>query len=111
MTREEIIPLLLFAKIIDKLKIRAKSNITKKNGITPDTSGVIPFFFVILLLALFFSLSIIFANKRRGIISSLVIEIFLLLRYFDIGNLINLLLLAGVAVAFEFYFTKVLDSD
>lgn len=79
--------------------------------ISPDTSGVIPFFFVILLLALFFSLSIIFANKRRGIISSLVIEIFLLLRYFDIGNLINLLLLAGVAVAFEFYFTKVLDSD
>jgi hypothetical protein len=46
------------------------------------------------------------ANTRRGLISSGSLTLFLILRYFGIGNLINFLLIFGLAIATEVYFSK-----
>lgn len=60
------------------------------------------FFAIVLLLFLFF-FSILFGNTRRGFLVSLVITIFLLLRYLGIGNLLNLFLLISLGVIIEIY--------
>lgn len=72
--------------------------------VDPDTPFVIALFFVLLLIALAFTLSFIFVNTRRGITATGVIIIFLLLRYFGVGNVLNLILLTGIAINTELYF-------
>ena len=63
-------------------------------------------FFGLLFIALLITLSLIFTNTRRGIISSIAITFFLILRYLQIGHVLNLLLIIGTAIAFEIYFSK-----
>ncbi len=70
----------------------------------PDIFGVAIIFFIVLFFALLFSFSIILANTRRGLIAACALTLFLILRYFGIGNLLNGLLLAGVTLASEIYF-------
>jgi hypothetical protein len=72
----------------------------------PNDRGVIPLFFLLTLVSLTFTFSIIFVNTRKGIVLSLVITLFLFLRYLGIGNILNFLLLAGVGIATELYFSK-----
>lgn len=74
--------------------------------VEPDTFGIIPIFFVVFFLTLLFSFATVFANTRRGIIISLSLIIFLFLRYLGIGNILNALLLLGVAITTEVYFIK-----
>lgn len=69
----------------------------------PKAFGVLPAFFTILFLALLFTLSVLLTNTRRGFMSSAAITLILLLRYFHIGNVINILLLIGAFIAFEYY--------
>jgi hypothetical protein len=72
----------------------------------PDKPLVVPLFFLVFFLALLFTFSTLFANTRRGFLSSFAITFFLLLRYFGVGNLINLLLLGGLIVTAELYFSR-----
>lgn len=58
-------------------------------------------FILVLFLALFFTFTIIFTNKRRGVIASLAVVIFLVLSYFGVGSILNFLLVAGIAFALE----------
>lgn len=74
--------------------------------VDPLTTGAIQLFFVIIFLATLLTLSILVANSTRGLIGSCVITIFLILRYFGVGNIINILLLAGIAIAADLYFTR-----
>ena len=74
--------------------------------IDPQALGVIPLFFVIVFFALLLTLSILIANTTRGLITSTVIIMFLVLRYFGVGNILNLLLLAGIAIAIDLYFAR-----
>jgi hypothetical protein len=74
--------------------------------ITPDTMGALPLFFILSFLALLFTFSLLFADSGRGFIVSLGLIVFLILRYLGIGNIINLLLIAGLVVTAEFYFTR-----
>lgn len=74
--------------------------------VEPDTFGIIPIFFIVFFLSLLFSFATVFANTRRGIIISLSLIIFLFLRYLGIGNILNALLLLGVAITTEVYFIK-----
>jgi len=72
----------------------------------PDSFGAKELFFINLFLALTFTFAILLANTRRGILIASIVCIFLVLRYFGVGNLINALLLFGSAIAFEFYFSR-----
>lgn len=72
----------------------------------PLSHGSVQLFFLSLCLSLFFTTSIIFANTRRAVLFTFSITLFLLLRYFGIGNIINVLLIAGLAITVEIYFSK-----
>jgi hypothetical protein len=64
-------------------------------------SFMITFFFANLL-----TLSLVFGNTRRGLLAALSVVLFTFLRYLGVGNLLNLLLIIGAALAFEFYLSK-----
>jgi len=72
----------------------------------PETIGAVPIFFALIFMVFLFTFSTLLASKRRGILTSLTLTIFLILRYFGVGNIINFLLLLGIAVAAEIYLDK-----
>ena len=74
--------------------------------IEPENFGAIPLFFALVFFALLFTSSLIFGDKRRGLITSISLTLFLILRYFGIGNILNFLLLAGLAVTVELYLSR-----
>jgi len=72
----------------------------------PETFLSIPLFFFSVFLALTFTLSLLWANTRRGFFSSALLTTFLILRYLGVGTIINFLLLLGLGVVAEYYFSK-----
>lgn len=72
----------------------------------PFDFGRIPLLLVLVFTAILFTTSIIFANTRRGIITASTLTLFLILRYLGIGNILNLLLVLGLALAIEYYFHR-----
>ena len=70
--------------------------------VDPDVLGIVIIFFLILFLALTFSFALMLANTKRGIIIATAATLFLVLRYFGVGNLLNGLLIIGVAIAIAF---------
>lgn len=74
--------------------------------VDPQQMFAIPLFFLFAFLAILFTASLLFANRRRGLLTSLVIILFLILRYFGVGNMLNAILLIGIAVTFEIYASR-----
>ncbi len=72
--------------------------------VDPESFAAIPLFLFLSFAALLFTFAVILNNLRRGIIISVSTAIFLILRYFGVGNILNLLLITGIAVALELYF-------
>ena len=69
--------------------------------------GAMPFVFLLIsFLVVLFSGALIFANTRRGLLLSLGVVSFMLLRYFEIGNYLNLVLLAGLLLSVEYYLSR-----
>ncbi len=66
--------------------------------VDPATIGVIPFFLFLVFLLVYFTL--------RRLSFAIAIISFLILQYFHIGNIVNLLLIAAIAIAYEFYTRK-----
>jgi len=63
-------------------------------------------FFINLFLALFLTLAIVFANSRRGFLTSLGVIIFLILRLQQLGNILNAILITASLFSLEYYFTR-----
>ena len=76
--------------------------------VDPNTFGIVPIFFIILFVALFNTSRILLKNKRRQLIISLAIILFVILKFFGMGNIVNLLLLVGIVLTIEtwFWYTK-----
>lgn len=74
--------------------------------VEPDTLGAIPTFFILLFLALLLTFSTLFANSRRGIIATIGLTLFLILRYLGVGNILNFLLILGLGIVIEIYFWR-----
>jgi hypothetical protein len=75
--------------------------------VDPSSPGAVSTFFILLFLSLLFTFSILWADSLLGTAYSLGFTLFLILRYFGIGNVVNLLLLLGVLAAFTIvYFRK-----
>ncbi|MBI3397316.1 hypothetical protein HY045_02465 [Candidatus Woesebacteria bacterium] len=72
----------------------------------PTVAGIVPLFFLVLFIVFVFTFSLIFASKKRGLIVAIAFIVFLILRYFGIGNLINFLLIMGLVVSTEFYLNR-----
>ncbi len=69
----------------------------------PGSSIFVLLFFINLFAFLFFLFSLIVGNSRRGFIISLCVTIFTLFRMFGIGNILNLILIAGLGIIVEIY--------
>ncbi|MBI2066119.1 hypothetical protein HYT60_01245 [Candidatus Woesebacteria bacterium] len=74
--------------------------------VEPDTFGILPVFFFLIFLALLFTFSLLFAHTRRGALLAVGLTLFLILRYLGIGNILNFLLILGIAITVELYFIK-----
>ena len=74
--------------------------------VDPKTVGVIPIFFGLFFTALLFTFSTLLINTRRGLITASTLTVFIILRYFGLGHVLNLFLLSGVAISLEVYFSK-----
>jgi hypothetical protein len=62
--------------------------------------------FAPLFLALLLTTSVLLTNTRRGLVITCGVISFLILRLHELGNLLNLILLVGLAAAVEYYFTQ-----
>ena len=60
-------------------------------------------FLLVTFAACTFIFSIVLLNTKRGILVSLGVIIFLMLRYLGVGNILNALLLAGVLIAINIF--------
>lgn len=67
----------------------------------PAGFGAVPFFFFLIFMALLFTSATLFENRRRGLLVSLGLTLFLVLRYFGVGNILNFLLLSGVIITYD----------
>lgn len=67
--------------------------------------GVYLPFLIIFFPASFFTLAVILADSKRGLLGAVGLSGFLLLRVLKLGNVLNLLLLVGILVAIERYFS------
>lgn len=74
---------------------------------SPANLVFIALFFIFLLGALTFTFSIIFNNTKRGLLYSLSIILFLIMRLFGVGNILNLLLVLGITIVLDLYFARV----
>lgn len=74
--------------------------------VSPEDFFAVPTFFFVSFLALLFSFSIIFSNRRRGFITALGLILFLILRFLGIGNILNLVLIIAILICFELYFSR-----
>lgn len=74
----------------------------------PDNSFVIFAFFLCLFSFLFFMFSLLLASSRKGLIFSICLTVFTILRYFGIGNILNAILISGLVIISLLYerFTK-----
>ena len=75
-------------------------------SVDPTTPYIIILFFILAFIALLFTFSILLSNTRRGLTASLAITILLFFRYYGIGNILNFLLVFGLAIASDIYFSN-----
>ena len=64
----------------------------------PKQSFFVFLFFVNLFTLLFFLFSLIFAGSKVGLIISVCMTVFAVLRHFGIGNILNAVLIAGLGI-------------
>jgi hypothetical protein len=74
--------------------------------VDPQTFGGIYLFFFLVFVSLLFTFSLIFTSSRRGLILSIVLTIFLVLRYFGVGNILTFILILALGVTIELYFAR-----
>lgn len=73
---------------------------------SPVDKLIAPLFFLMFFLALNSALSIILANRRRGVLIALGVVLALVLQWQRLAHFLNLILLAAALLCFEVYFTK-----
>lgn len=64
----------------------------------PNNSFIISLFFILIFLLFLFVFSLIFGKTRNGFIVAVGITLFLVLRLFGVGNVLNFLLLTSLAL-------------
>ena len=74
--------------------------------VDPASFAAIPLFFLALAVALIFTLSFLFIDAKKGVFASLGVLVFLLFRYLQIDNILNLLLSTGILVSAAIFLSK-----
>lgn len=74
--------------------------------VDPVAFGAVILFLILVFLVVLFTFALIFGNSRRGFVAAIALTVFLLLKYLGIGNLLNLILIVCIALAFEIYWAN-----
>lgn len=69
----------------------------------PNNSFIISLFFILTFLLFLFIFSLAFGKTRNGLIVAVAINLFLVLRLFGVGNILNFLLLTSLALVAILY--------
>lgn len=72
----------------------------------PQSFGIIPLFFLICFVAVFFTLTLLLKSTFRGLLYTTAGMLFLILRYFGIGNVLNLILIVGIVISIEIFISS-----
>jgi hypothetical protein len=72
----------------------------------PGSGWPIFVFFVLVFLASLFTFATLLSNTKRGLIIAISLTFFLFLRFFGVGNILNAILVFGIGLSFEIYFSK-----
>jgi hypothetical protein len=67
-------------------------------GADPMTWGVLPLFFILFFVAVFFLSAILLAHSRRGLFIAIALTLFLFLLFIGTGTFVNLLLVILIFV-------------
>jgi len=72
----------------------------------PESFWLIISFYLLFFSAVFFTIGLSFGNSKIGLMTALWVLFLLLMRYFKIGNLLNLSLLTIIFLILSIYFYK-----
>ena len=72
----------------------------------PSNHWLITAFYLLLFIAVFLTVALILANSRRGFLIATGLVCFLIFRYYNLANYLNLILFAGILISLEFFFQK-----
>lgn len=101
--QKKVAPVIIFWVLFIVVTITYNKAPESRAEITPKQIGL---FFVPLFLALYYTFILIFQNRRRGVLASVLICGLLLLRLFSLTNPINVLLLCAFVAFVEWYFSR-----
>ncbi|MEK7526073.1 MAG: hypothetical protein AAB546_01180 [Patescibacteria group bacterium] len=71
--------------------------------IDPQMQIAVPVFFVIVFINIFTTCLVLLKNKKRSFLYSLALILFLFLRYFGMGSLLNFILIIGIVISIEIF--------
>lgn len=74
--------------------------------VRPESFFPITIFFIFFFCALFLTSALILANSRRGLLVALGLTAFLILRYHQLANFLNLCLLLGILFFLELFYRR-----
>lgn len=74
--------------------------------LSPESNLLLFIFYFLLFSALFLTSGLVTANSRLGLLIAVFALLTLIFRYHQIANPLNLFLLAGIFIAFGFYWVK-----
>jgi len=69
----------------------------------PTNNLLLITFYLLLFTTVFLTSALIFANSKFGFLTACFVVLVLIFRYFQIGNILNILLLAGIFISLGFY--------
>ena len=72
----------------------------------PSPNFLMITFYFLLFTAIFLTAALVLANSRRGLLMASWLIAFLLFRYYELANGLNLLLLTGIVFSLEIYLHK-----
>ena len=72
--------------------------------VDPRGFAAIPIFFILVFMALLFTISLIFVDRRRGFLGAIAITFFLILTLLGVGNILNFILILAITICVELYF-------
>jgi len=76
----------------------------------PDNNLLIFIFYILLFLAAFFTMALVFANSKMGVTTAIWFIFILVFRYFKISNLLNLSLLTVISFLLLIYFSRKINN-
>ncbi|MBI2007422.1 MAG: hypothetical protein HYS83_01850 [Candidatus Blackburnbacteria bacterium] len=74
--------------------------------IPPEAFFVPIVFLAVTFLAIFLTVTILFSNTRRGLLTALGAIIFMILNYYHATNYLNIVLVGGVLLTIEYYLSR-----